>query len=216
MQKFVARHLCGVELLTGSSQNLWQPAGQQLLLQPAKIIVPTDGLGECLQVFAGWRKHQLLIDLVLGSGAGGRLRQRFVRGAVRRLGVLAEHREEVVVSGLARVLPVAHRDGVNDVDIELGILEGVLDRHRRHVARWPAEGQGPGIDALTFLRRPLNVRFRINRSGEVIVQVAALGHFAQKGQQQVGVVANALEVALGGGLIGVGRTSGSDGRCRYD
>src|ERR1019366_4384839 len=102
--------------------------------------------------------------------------------------------EEVVVSGLARILPVTHRDGVNDVAVELGILKGILDWHPGRAAgwrtaRWRAEGEGFGINALTFLRRPLDVRFRVNRSGEVNVEIASLGHLAQKGQQQVRVLA---------------------------
>ena len=202
--------------MTGSGQNLWQPAGQQLLLQPAKIIIPADGLRECLQVLAGRRYHQLLIQLVLRRRPSSGLGQHFAFGAVRSFPKLSEGVEEMVVPRLSRQLPVAHGIGVDHSGIEARIVEGLADRGRG-TAGTGAYREGLRIHAILALRTPLDERFRVNGAGQVIVQVAALGHLAQKRQQQVGILANALEVALGAGLIGIGignrRTVGRE-RCR--
>ena len=53
-----------------------------------------------------------------------------------------------------------------------------------------------GSTQSSLSERPLDERFRVNCAGQVVVKVAAFGHLTQERQQQVRILANALEVAL--------------------
>ncbi len=68
------------------------------------------------------------------------------------------------------------------------------------------------IDALAQAFGPLDQGLRVNCSRKMVMQVAALRHLQQKRDQQVGVFADALEVASGLGFTRGSGLRGGEGR----
>jgi hypothetical protein len=64
-------------------------------------------------------------------------------------------------------------------------------------ARWRAEIKRLGIHAQTAVRCPLDERFCIHSTEEMVMQVTSLRHCMEKKQQLVIVLADALKIALG-------------------
>ncbi len=172
------------------------------MLQTSEIIVPPYLVRQRIDLVAAWRVHQLLIDLVLRSCASGGFGQHLAAGALRRLKIFAEGVEEVVVSRLAGVLPIAHGEAIDHFGVKRGIGESIRHGPQWRLARAGAQIDSPGIDAIAGAGCPVDEGLGINAAGQMIVQVGALRHIAQKNQQEIGIVADALEIPLGAGFIG--------------
>lgn len=96
-------------------------------------------------------------------------------------------------------MEVAHRQRIDQDAIEKWI--------RERSVRWYAVAgcvtwrggkcQRFAVDAQAVVNRELEIAFGVNRSAQMIVEIAAFRHVAKKSFEQWGTVANRLEVARG-------------------
>src|SRR5579884_2678690 len=93
--------------------------------------------------------------------------------------------EEVIVSGFGERSKETHRLCTDHLLVQRCICEHIRGRNRSLLAAaWCSRiRERVAIDAHTILRRPLDVTLRINRATQMIVQIAALRHLAEKCEQ---------------------------------
>ena len=114
--------------------------------------------------------------------------------------------EEMIVAGFVSGAPVAHGPGVDDLAVEDMVVVGAADRGLRRVvlagvARRGEQTRGRPVDAEIVGGGPVDHVFGVDRAVEMVVQVSALGHVVQEGEQQRRLVADGVEIA-GGFLFG--------------
>ena len=139
--------------------------GRRHRLRPHRARQRSGVLGEV--------EHGLHVDLVLIRRA---LHHVGDVGVVVRAGdgaVLPERGEEVIVPGLGAGDEVLHRPRAHDL-VEEGAAAGDGLRAGRALA--PVhDGERAGVDTVAVRLRPAQVRLRVHRAGEVVVQIAPLG-----------------------------------------
>jgi len=111
-----------------------------------------------------------------------------------------EDREEFVVAGRhgGSWQECAHRERIDEPVVELLIAHGVGDRQRsRAVALRLGQHDALQVDAKIFLRGPSEEPLRVDRAGEVGVEVAALRHAIEERAQRGVIVARRREAGRG-------------------
>ena len=109
-------------------------------------------------------------------------------------GKLFEGGEEVIMSGLPVGPKVLHRESADQRVIERTILPDGTGGDEIGPT-WPLfKRQFVLIDAQPIRDRPADKAFRVNRPGEVVVQIGALGEGQQKSLKLGRIVADPIEI----------------------
>src|SRR6185437_10989017 len=107
---------------------------------------------------------------------------------------------EMVVPGLSRRKPAAHGERLKQLGVEIRVCQSAaVEGLVRSAVVGEKSGSG-GIHTEPILDRPANKTLCVNRSGEMIVKVSALGHALQKIQQKRRLVANGVKISRGSSL----------------
>ncbi len=105
--------------------------------------------------------------------------------------------------------PVAHGPGIDDGVVENLVVVGTTDGRLAGkavagvVAGRSDQDRSRAVDAKAVLGGEVDKALGVDRSRQVDVQVAALGHIPEEGQQKSGLMADGVEMA-GGALLRAG------------
>ncbi len=171
-----------------------QAFGEKLIAEIAEaaIGVPAEFFGDGGGVLEGRSFHQFEVLLVLRGGAGGDFVEKFAGVDVRNAVEFREGVEEMIVAADAGGGDeTAHGECVNERVVEMLIGHGVsggdiavaADGLRREAVRHGARLEkrvGGEIHAEIVFGGGANPGFGVDRAGEVVVQVRALGHADEK------------------------------------
>src|SRR5262249_5042383 len=107
--------------------------------------------------------------------------------------------EEVVVARFITSMPVAHRPGVNNLVVKNMVSVGTANAGLRRVvvtriARRSYETRTGALDAKIVGSSEVDEVFGVNSAGQMIMQVAALGHLTQEGENERGIFAHRFEI----------------------
>src|SRR6185437_12110827 len=92
-----------------------------------------------------------------------------------------ERREEMVVAGLVVREEIMHRERGDKRVVEVAVVQRRRRRHHLVAARRLGQSEAPAVDAQTVGRRPFKKALGIDRAGQMVVQVGALGEGPQEG-----------------------------------
>jgi hypothetical protein len=172
-----------------------------------EIVIPAQ-LGPQLRgsVSVG-RHHEFDILQVIVGSARCDLSQLVAHTVQRREEELVESCEEMVVARSLVGSPVAHRPRIDELVVENMIAIGALNcglagvRRARGIAGRRQKVRRAAIHAEVVACRIVDPTLCVDGATHVIVQVAALGHLLEKGEQQGRIVADRIELA-GSSLLG--------------
>ncbi len=170
---------------------------EQPVAKCRKIRVPADLAREPRGGGCGRGEHQFQVAHVLAGGARHHLGQH-VPGSRGCRPELAERRKEMIVA-VERSIPIAHRHRIDRLIEERRILQHV--HHRRAAGARVARSHHDhhrGRDETRFIvRRPAQITLGIDRTGQMVVQVAAFRHLTEKREQLERLIADGREPARG-------------------
>ena len=195
-----------VEIALACGDDFIHSGCEHFLAQRGEIVVPAEFVPEFERLALVGRKHRFEIDLVLKAGALRDLCEHFSPVAIHDRIEFSECREEVIADGaiVARADVIADGPGVNHLIAKWEICERLRggELALRGVARRLRE-RALVINTEAVFDCVLNVAFRVDRAGEVMMQIAAFGHAMEEIFEEHRIAANIFEIlsrALGGGL----------------
>ena len=204
------------ELLTRALDDLLHPGVHEFLAHPGEIIDPAD-LGSQLRGGVAIRSvHQLDILKMIVGGAGGGFGDGVSIAIDHRRKKLVESGKEVVVARFFLGPPVTHGPGVNQRVVKDMVVVGATGGGLAgkslagDIAGRCEDVGGCAVNAHSVRGGIVDQVLRVNRARQMIVQIAALRHAAQKSQQEGWFLPDRLHV-LRSSLL-----NGGSGLCRRD
>src|SRR5262249_45101489 len=183
----------------------FQPSREQPCPHGREVVTPAKlgSQGRYVHIVGG--VHEFEILKMVSGGARGSLSQfvtYMVEGGQQEL---VKRGEEVVVARFFPATPVTHRPCVDDLVIQNMVFIGASDGWLVGILLAGIAGRsnqvGRGVVyAETVFGGVVDPGLGVDRTREVIVQVATLGHLAQKGQQEWRLIPDRLQVTGGPSL----------------
>src|SRR5215471_8865090 len=204
------------ESLAGCCGDFFESAGEQSVAHFAVVVFPSELHRELWGGASVGGVHELdVLQVLFGSAIddrGDAVGSVVVRGESE----LAEGSEEVIVARFLARAGVAHRPRVDDLVIENLVTIGAADRGLGSVvltgiAGWGYESRCGAVNAEVVRRGEVYEVLGVDRSREVVVEISALGHVVEEGEEQRWLIADRVEIA-GGSLL----RSLREGECRED
>jgi len=192
-----------------------------LVSEGGEIVLPGNGGCGGAGMGEGRGVHEFEILFVLRGGAGGKFVEPIAQVGAAHFLKFIEGVEEVVVRGDAGGWDeAAHGEGVNQGVVESLVFEGLaggdfafgadgFGRGGGGERLRLAEGQSGGVDAQVIFDGFGDEGFRVDGTGDVDVEVGALGHFEEPGVESDGRRSGDLQAAVDA-VLGEG-AGGGDG-----